>query len=185
MVKRISILALTIGLTLDLSAYAQSNNVSAAQQITGAFGVVLGTRVNLAAYTKAGETQDKTPLYSFAPKSPIQGFTHYYFAATPKTGIIYEVWAAGDCESAAVCNKQRAVVLDLLKKKYGPEDKPQLFQDLYDADIITRGDRYIMVKCTGIMSITINLRYCDSNLEKQAEKERIELEGKKTDDSGL
>jgi len=166
---------------------AQTNATAARQeqQITGAFGVTLGTTVNLSQYQKTGETTGKTPLYGFSPANPIQGLTTYWFQATPKTGIIYRVWAQGDCENNDVCKKRQAVILDLLNKKYGQEDKEGLFDDLYDMKRMTRGNRSIVLKCTGILDVSLNLYYTDEDLEKQAEKERIELEGGDTDKNGL
>jgi hypothetical protein len=178
--------ALIVGCSVRQTT-AQTNAAAAPQQqqITGAFGVTLGTKVNLSQYQKTGETTDNTPLYGFTPKNPTQGLTRYYFQATPKTGIIYCVWAMGDCENDDICKKQQAVILDLLKKKYGEEDKEGMFDDLYDMKRMSRGDRSIVLKCSGFTDITLNLYYTDDALEKQAEKERVELEGKKTDDTGL
>src|SRR5208283_2501417 len=63
------------------------------QQITGAFGVTLGTRVDVSQYTAVGSMDDGTPVYSFTPSEPLAGMTRYYFLATPKTGLIYRIWA--------------------------------------------------------------------------------------------
>jgi len=166
------------------TALAQTN-APAPQQITGAFGVVLGTKVNLSQYKPTGYTTDKVPMYEFTPKNPVEGLTRYYFQATPKTGRIYCVWAIGDAENDGVCKKKQAVLRDLLKKKYGEEEKQGLRESFSDAYRIQRGTRSIVIKCSGFMDVTLNLYYTDDDLEKEAEKERIELEGKKTNDSGL
>jgi len=158
------------------------------QEITGAFGVVLGTKVNLPQWKKTAETTDNKPLYGFTPRNPLQGFTHYYFKATPKTGIIYCVYAQSDCEDTAACRNRQAVILDLLRKKYGEKAEQNLYDTLSDREVITRGTRNIQLKCTGIDGIgrvTLNLFYTDDDLEKQAEKERVELEGKTINGSGL
>lgn len=160
------------------------------QEITGAFGVTLGTKVDLSRYKKTGEARGGIPLYGFTPKNPIEGFTTYWFQATPKTGIIYCVWAQGHFEGVDwenqhdVCKKRLAVVLDLLRKRYGQEEKG-LFDFDPDHAFITRGNRDIMVKCTGLVETTLDLFYTDNDLKEQAEKERIELEGKTINGSGL
>jgi hypothetical protein len=43
----------------------------------------------------------------------------------------------------------------------------------------------MVLKCTGTDDVTLNLYYTDDDLKKQADKERLELESKKPDASGL
>jgi hypothetical protein len=152
-----------------LPATAQTNTTAAPtqQQITGAFGLVLGTTVDLSQYQKTGETTDKTPCYGFTPQNPLEGLTTYWFQASPKSGIIFRIWAQGDC------------------KKYGQGEKEGQFDDFYDAKRMTRGNRSMVLKCTGTDDVTLNLYYTDDDLKKQADKERLELESKKPDASGL
>jgi len=158
------------------------------EPITGAFGVTLGTRVDLSKYTKTNKLDSGEPMYGFIPKNPVNGLTEYYFLATPKTGIIYRVWAIGHCGSTPVCVNQQAVLVDILEKKYGPKDELSAMDKLSDEVWISRGHRGIVVKCRGIdglQGITLELIYGDGDLQKQAENERIELEGKKVNGSGL
>jgi hypothetical protein len=170
-----------------LPATAQTNTTAAPtqQQITGAFGLVLGTTVDLSQYQKTGETTDKTPCYGFTPQNPLEGLTTYWFQASPKSGIIFRIWAQGDCKNDDVCKKRQAAILDLLKKKYGQGEKEGQFDDFYDAKRMTRGNRSMVLKCTGTDDVTLNLYYTDDDLKKQADKERLELESKKPDASGL
>jgi hypothetical protein len=81
--------------------------------------------------------------------------------------------------------KEQAVVMNLLEKKYGKREEKGLLATLYDAEFIYQGDRYVMVKLTGFLDVTIEIRYYDSKLKDLAESERIELESSETDDSPL
>ena len=73
----------------------------------------------------------------------------------------------------------------MLVRKYGEEGDPGLMGALSDARVITRGDRYVVTKCSGFGDVTIDIRYYDTKLKELAESERIELEAAKVDDSGL
>jgi len=176
---------ITAGSVLQVTAQTNTPAVPTQQQITGAFGLVLGTAVDLSQYQKMGEIPDKEPRYGFTPKNPIQGLTTYWFQATPKSGIIFRIWAQGDCKNDDACKKQQAAILDLLKKKYGQDEKEGQFDNFYDAKRMTRGNRSMVLKCTGTDDITLNLYYTDDDLKKEADKERLELEAKKPDASGL
>lgn len=173
-------LAALIATASVLPATAQTNTTPTPiqQPITGAFGLVLGTAVDLSQYQKAGETTDKTPRYGFTPKDPLQGLTTYWFEATPKSGVIYRIWAQGDCKNDDACKKQQTAILDLLKKKYGQEEKEGQYDDFYDAKRMTRGNRSMVLKCTGTEDVTLNLSYTDDDLKKQADKERLDLAAK-------
>jgi hypothetical protein len=63
------------------TALAQTN-APAQQQITGAFGVLLGTKVNLSQYSPTAQTTDKIPMYEFTPKNPVEGLTRFGFAGS-------------------------------------------------------------------------------------------------------
>jgi len=176
---------ITAGSVLQVTAPTNTPAAPTQQQITGAFGLVLGTTVDLSQYQKTGDTTDKTPRYGFTPQNPIEGLTTYWFQATPKSGIIYRIWAQGDCKNTDDCKKKQAAILDLLKKKYGQEEKEGQFDDFYDAKRMTRGNRSMVLKCTGTDDVTLNLYYTDDDLKKQADKERLELAAKKPGASGL
>ena len=75
--------------------------------------------------------------------------------------------------------------MSLLEKKYGKKGEEGLFDALMDVKQVSQGDRYIIVKVSGLMDVTIDIRYYDKKLREIAEKERIELEAQKVDDSGL
>jgi hypothetical protein len=170
----------------DNSAQAQPDTKQG--EIAGAFGLTLGAQVDLSSLQKTRETTDKIPMYGFMPDNPVQGLTKYYFQVTPKTGLIYCIWAIGDCESTPACVKQQAVLIDILEKKYGHQEEKGLMDTLRDSIRILKGRRSIIAKCSGIdglQPVTVNLYYIDSDLQEQAEKERIELEGRKIDGSGL
>jgi hypothetical protein len=176
---------ITAGSILPATAQTNTPATPTQSQITGAFGLVLGAAVDLSQYHKMGETTDKTPRYSFTPKDPLQGLTTYWFEATPKSSVIYRIWAQGDCKNDDACKKQQTAILDLLKKKYGQEEKEGQYDDFYDAKRMTRGNRSMVLKCTGTEDVTVNLSYTDDDLRKQADKERLDIAAKKPDAAGL
>ena len=88
-------------------------------------------------------------------------------------------------ENDEVCEKEQALIINLLQKKYGKQEKEGIFGSLYGVKQIDQGNRDVLVKCSGFMDVTIDIRYYDNALKKVAEKERLEVEGSKVDDSGL
>ncbi len=74
----------------------------------------------------------------------------------------------------------------VLQKKYGKEDKGGLISSLYDIKEIDQEDRYLLTKCTNNFSdASISIQYKDKKLGALAEDERILLESKAIDSSGL
>ena len=139
-------------------------------RITEAFGVALGTKVNLSAYTKDGIDR-----YQFAPNNPLAGMTNCYFKASPRTRLIYRVGAEGSCASNEVCTEKLNVLLSVLTKKYGAEEPQGFFDQMSDKHVIRSGQRSVTVKCTGLADITLELYYNDDALEKQANEEDMQI----------
>ena len=91
----------------------------------------------------------------------------------------------GNIENTAICKKEQELLMAILKDKYGEKEKEDLFSNLYDIKMITQGDRYVMTKCSGLFDAEVEIRYKDNEYEKSAENERIEIERKELDSSGL
>ena len=179
------ILAVVIAACSYLQVVSAETNVPPAQEITGAFGVKFGTIVNLAQYTIRSKSVTGIPLYSFTPKRPLTGLTQYYFKAMPKTGQIYSIWAIGEYDNNLLCQKQQAMLLDLLKMKYGESEKQDVLGSLSDdMHTLHRGSKTILLKRTDLGRV-LYLTYTDDDLEKLAEKDHIEPGGQKVDGSGL
>jgi hypothetical protein len=159
--------------------------VNAGDKITGAFGVNLGDTFNPDSAIGKGSLTDGTPMYQFKPAKTFRSFTKYFALITPKTNRVYAIWGIGQMENDPTCKKEQKLIMAILQDKYGKQDKKDLFSSLYDAEMISQGNRYIMTKCSGFTDVTIDIRYKDSKLEKLAENERIQLESKKLDSSGL
>ena len=77
------------------------------------------------------------------------------------------------------------MVIEILKQKYGEEEKQGLMDTISDIKQIIQGDRNVIVKVSGFTDVAIDIRYTDSKLEELAENERLALEAKKVDSSGL
>ena len=174
----ISFLLLTLNLLFSSQTYGE-------EKITGAFGMKLGNYFDPSSAIGSTELTDGTPMYRFSPKKEFRSFDRYYVMITPKTHKIYGIWGIGKAENTEKCKKEQAIIMELLQKKYGFQEKEGLFDSLWDMKEIDQGNRYIIVKYSGFMDVTIDIRYYDRDLEKLAEKERIELEASKVDSSGL
>jgi len=156
-----------------------------ADKIEGAFGIKLGDVFDPASAIGTSKLTDGTPMYEFSTTNGFRSFKTYYVLITPTTHKIYSIWGIGSVENTESGQKEQAVVMELLKKKYGVEEQQGVFDTIGDVKRIDQGNRYIITKLTGFVDVTIDIRYYDSDLDKLAETERIAAETKKTDDSGL
>lgn len=171
----------------SLAAWLLSIATAKAEEvkITGAFGYTLGAQMDPKQIIGKAQLTSGTPMYQFAPDKRFRSFSKYYVLVTPKTHVIYEIWGVGQVDNVAAGQKEQSFVMSLLQEKYGSKEKEGLLDVMSDSKAIHQGNRYVMTKLTGFMDVTIEIRYCDSDLETLAEQERIELEKGKTDASGL
>ncbi len=165
-------------------------NTHGEQKIMGAFGIQLGDYFDTSSAIGTGELEDGTPMYQFSPEKKFRSFDDYYVLITPKTHKIYGIWGIGTAENSQKCEKEQALIMDLLKKKYGVKEKEGFFDPVTGAKNIDQGNRDVTVKCSGFrdmsfVDMSINIRYYDRELKKLAEEERLEIVGSKVDDSGL
>jgi hypothetical protein len=154
-------------------------------RIEGAFGLKLGDQFAPEKAVGKAALTDGTPMYQFAPEKPFRSFKRYFVLVTPKTNRIYSIWGIGEFENQPTAEKEQALLLEILKQKYGEKKKEGLMDGLLDLRQIDQGDRYVITKVSGFTNVTLDVRYYDNALTKQAEKERLELEAKKVDSSGL
>ena len=154
-------------------------------KIEGAFGRMLGEMFNPASALRQASLTDGTPMLRFKPDKPFRSFSNYFVLVTPKTHVVYSIWGIGKVANTEAGKKEQALVMQLLSDKYGPEDKPAPMDALGDVKHISQGTRYVYTKITGFSDVTLEIRYYDTDLEKQAEQERLEIEAKKVDSSGL
>jgi hypothetical protein len=156
------------------------------QKIMGAFGVQLGDYFEPAESSiGTSKLTDGTPMYQFNPKNQFRSFGEYYVLITSKTHKVYCIWATGKSVNSETCEKEQDLIMDLLKKKYGNGEKQGFWDALEARKTIRHGNRYIMSKCSGFMDVSIEIRYYDTELVALAEKEHLEIESNKVDDSGL
>jgi len=155
------------------------------EAIEGAFGKKLGEVFNPASAMDTSKLTDGTPLYEFSTPNGFRSFTRYYVMITPTTHRIYSIWGIGSIESTQAGQKEQAVIMELLKQKYGTDEKQGLFDTMGDVKRIDQGNRHIITKISGFTDVTLDLRYYDGDLEKLAEKERLASEVQNADKTGL
>ncbi len=157
----------------------------AQEKINSAFGMTLGAVFDPANAIGTAALTDGTPMYQFNASMPFRSFTEYYVLITPKTHKIYGIWGIGAIENDPTCKKEQELLLAMLEQKYGKKEKDDLLSAFYDFRMISQGNRSVVTKCSGFMDVTIEVRYKDTTLEKLADSERISLESKRVDSSGL
>jgi hypothetical protein len=155
------------------------------EKIENAFGKRLGDAFDPASAIGNAALTNGTPMYQFSPAKPFRSFTKYFVLITPTTRKIYSIWALGSTENTETGKKEQALLMELLQQKYGTTEKEGMFDALYDTKQIRHGNRSVLTKVTGFGKVTIEVRYYDHDLEAIAEKERLAVEGKKVDASGL
>jgi len=153
--------------------------------IVGAFGVQLGASFDTDSAIDKGALTDGTVMYQFTPDKVFRGFDRYYVMVTPTTKKIYSIWAIASFDARAKGSKEQSVVFELLKDKYGNEQKRDASAMINHVRVILIGSRRIVVKLDGYSKSTVDIRYYDGLLEKAAEQERLAIEKQKMDSSGL
>ncbi len=170
---------------LFASLVVLSSTSFAESKIEGGFGVKLGDIfLPESAIGKAALT-DGTPLYQYSPNKKFRSFSDYYVLTTPKTNKIYSIWARGEFENTETAKKEQALLMSLLEKKYGKGEKQGLLDSFNDLKRLDQGHRDILVRIIGFTDVVLEISYNDRPLVKLAEKERLEIEAAKVDDSGL
>jgi len=147
------------------------------QNILGAFGIVLGTRVNTADYHVNGFTLGGKPTYGFIPSHPIKDLSDYSFAVTPKTSLITTIYGTSVEMVDGLCTEPLNVIVDFLKQKYGDVQEPRWFSPW----TVKRKNRNITVDIGhGLKGCYVQLIYSDEALQAQAEDEwkSLEVEGR-------
>ena len=160
-----------------------STSLSAEEKITGAFGVKFGQILDSQSiegtYERFG---DDKYTYIFYPDKKFRSFSNYFISITPKTRKIYGVGAIGDMDDDSTCEKEQALIMAIIKKKYrGEIEKHELFSQ----QTIVQDNRGIATICRGLSNVNLVITYMDTKLSELAENERIDLESSKVDSSGL
>lgn len=162
-----------------------SASIQAEEKIQGAFGIQLGQVFDLSSKIGTAELTDGTPMYMFEPKKKFRSLSQYFVMITPKTNKVHTIWAQGDMENNSLCQKEQALVMAILQKKYGKIAKDKPFSVMYDVKEIDQGEKKVFTKCTGFSDVNLSIRYKDKKLEQLAENERILIESERVDASGL
>jgi hypothetical protein len=162
-----------------------ANAEESISRIEGAFGISLGQTFEPANAIGESALTDGTKMYQFSPEKPFRSFKRYYVLITPKTNKVYSIWGLGDFENTPTAKKEQALIMEILKNKYGEKEKEGFMDSLSDVKRVDHGDRSILVKISGMVDITMDIRYYDDELRNLAEEERLQIEAAKVDSSGL
>ena len=81
----------------------------------------------------------------------------------------------------STCEKEQALIMAIIKKKYGEIIK----NPLSSRQVIIQGNRAVSTECRGLFDVRLIISYLDTKLSELAENERIELESSNVDSSGL
>jgi hypothetical protein len=154
-------------------------------EIEGAFGEKLGDAFDPDSAADTNSLTDGTILYEFSPPANFRSFEHYYVMITPQSHKIYGITAMGNFDNTDQAKKEQAVVMEILKEKYGPEQVQGISDAMDNVERITQGNRYVLTKVSGFTDGTLDLRYYDSDLAQVAEQERIAGEVQNTDTNSL
>ncbi|MDD5774226.1 MAG: hypothetical protein PHX78_12265, partial [bacterium] len=144
--------------------------------ISKAFGYRLGQKFEIIPTTENEKMQDGTPCYQIKPTKTFRKFNDYYVLITPKTHLIYSIQARFFRLDGGA-SKEKAVVFELLKDKYG-------YENVVDNDSIKIRNRGIMLFTTA-SDTGLYIVYADKILHEQAKNECISIEKSKTDSSDL
>lgn len=160
-----------------------STSLSAEEKITGAFGVKLGQILSsqMIKTSKLAFSYKSDDTYFFSPDKKFRSFSVYVVKITPKTRKIHSIGAVGSMDDDSTCEKEQALIMAIIKKKYGEIEKDALSS----LQVIMQGNRDVATKCSGLFDVKLTILYGDSKLAELAENERIELESSKVDSSGL
>lgn len=162
-----------------------ASSVPATDKIEAAFGRELGAYYDPSFAAGTSTLTDGTPLYEFNPASGFRSFDHYYVLITPKTHRIYSIWATESLNNMEMAKKEQAVVMEMLKEKYGAPSAPGLADIMASVQQIDQGSRYVLTRIDDNADVTLSIRYDDNDIEKIAEQERIADQIQKTDKTGL
>jgi len=160
-------------------------NARAADKIQGAFGKNLGETFDPSSAITTSKMGDGTTMYEFSPTTGFRSFHNYYLLITPTSHRIYGILGTGRVQNLEAGEKEQAVIMSILQKKYGNESDPGLLGSMSTQRRIDEGKRYIITQITGFSEILLEIQYYDTDLQKLAETERIAAETKKADSSGL
>ena len=161
-----------------------STSLSAEEKITGAFGVKLGQVLSsqMIKNSELAFTYVGNNIYRFYPDKKFRSFSIYLIGITPKTRKIRGISAMGDMDDDSTCEREQALIMAIIKKKYGEIVKNPFSNS---RQVIIQGNRAVTTECSGLFDVRLIINYLDTKLEELAENERIELESSKVDSSGL
>ena len=111
-------------------------------------------KISALAFTYEGDD-----TYSFSPDKKFRSFSTYTISITLKTRKIYSISAKGEVYSYPTCEKEQALIMAIIKKKYGEIVKDKLSS----LQIIMQGDSSVSTECKGLFKEALNESILDSS----------------------
>lgn len=165
---------------LSLCAFFSS---SFAANITGAFGVKLGEKLNKLHVINVSSTTDDEPLYEITPVKRVKFWDDYYVLITPITKKVYSIWGIKRGLSKIDCEANLEAVASIIEKKYRVRKQEPIFS--LDKDyFFEKGNGVIDLKCDSNFDSDFNevydfyIQYYSKELENKASQERVKLKAK-------
>lgn len=153
-----------------------------APTLDGMFGIKFGEEFKPNTNSNNSKLTSGEVLYSFRPQKPFRNLDQYYVLITPKTHLVYEIWAEKTFDDPVKASDESNVLKSIIEEHYKvSEDRSNISITNYQYQF----KNATIFLDRGVMSYTVKLRAIDNKLEEQAENERISIEKSKTDTSSL
>ncbi len=158
-----------------------------AQEITGAFGIKFGQKLETLKVVGKNETTSGEPLYVVVPPKALKLLSHYVVGTTPVSEKVYTIWGVESGLSEEECKSRMEAIAKAIERKYKIQRKAITLAFAQEGYYFTKGQKRINVKCvdTFMGGHDLYVQYYDEALEKQAKKESIKVKSKEIDESGL
>ena len=69
-------------------------------------------------YYERKDSPEPNFAYDFVPENPYQGFDIYKVYLVDEDSLIYRIIAMGQCENMELCDKEKDILVDIIKNKY-------------------------------------------------------------------
>jgi len=172
------------GIITTVIAFFSTSLGSNSEEITGAFGIELGQILD-PNDPNSNLEPTSTQHNFFNPVNPINSISIYSVVLSPITHKVIAIYGMGNKMAKNKCEDDKNVLVSLLTTKYGEPMEPSYSEQMKGIVGYIEDTSLITVQCDGFMEARLSIVYADHVLSDLAEKERIEIETKKTNADGL
>lgn len=153
-----------------------TEKVNKAEEPKGAFGILFGQPLKELKIIEKSELTSGEPLYKVKAPNPFKNkISEYYVLVTPKTHLVHTIWGdqSYDYEERGKCVSLKDDIVAVLENKYGPSEESS-GMNIKNNRVFSFSDSIIFVKCADLKE-DFSIRYINSSLSDQADKEKKEL----------